>query len=533
MSRDVRDPETDPTATWAIEPEAVAPLLAGAAVGPGAERVTLRTPLTDAPLADVPQGTAADAVAAVERARRAQRVWERYPAGDRAAVLLRFHDLLLERRGEILDLLQLENGKDRASAFEEVADVALLARHYGVRGPAYLATTRYPGIVPGLTGVRVERRPRGVVGVIGPFNYPFTLTIGDALPALVAGNAVVVKPDSRTPLAALWAAALLAEAGLPDDVLQVVPGPGSAVGTALVDAVDHVNFTGSTATGRRIAQQAAGRLVGVSLELGGKNALYVADDADPALAAEGAVRACFANTGQLCASIERIYLHEAVAEAFLAEFLPRVGALRLGTGLDYSYEVGALTGPSQLATFTEHLTDALARGATVLAGGRVRDDVGPFHVEPTVLTDLPDDALAARHETFGPLVAVRVVRTDEEAVRLIDDTPYGLNLSLWTRDVTRARRIAARVSVGMVNINEGFAAVWGSSAAPSGGVKDSGTGRRHGRAGVEAVTWGQTVAVQRGAHAGLGLGRLYGLPAEEWTDLFVRAMRGMRALRRP
>ena len=533
MSRDVRDPETDPTATWAVEPEVVEALLAHAAVGPGADRVTLRTPLTGGPLADVPQGTAEDVTAAVERARRAQRVWERYPVGDRAAVLLRFHDLLLERRAEILDLLQLENGKDRASAFEEVADVALLARHYGVRGPAYLAPTRHVGVFPGLTGVRVERRPRGVVGVIGPFNYPFTLTLGDSMAALVAGNAVVIKPDSRTPLAALWGARLLQEAGLPEDVLQVVPGPGSVVGTALVDAVDHVVFTGSTATGRRIAQQAAGRLVTVSLELGGKNAMYVARDADPDLAAEGAVRACFDNTGQLCASIERLFLHEDVAEAFLAAFLPRVAALRLGTGLDYSYEVGALTGPSQLEAFTDHLSDALGRGATVLVGGRVRDDVGPFHVEPTVLTDLPDDALAARHETFGPLVTVRVVRTDEEAVRLIDDTPYGLNLSLWTRDVPLARRIAARVDVGMVNINEGYIAVWGSTAAPSGGVKDSGSGRRHGRAGVEAVTWGQTIAVQRGAHAGLGLGRVFALPAERWTDLYARALQGMRALRLP
>lgn len=526
----VRDPETDPTATWALEPDDVAALVAVAAVAPGREQVTLHTPLTGAPLADVPVGTAADAVAAVERARRAARVWARYPVGDRAAVLLRFHDLLLDRRAEVLDLLQLENGKDRASAFEEVADVALLARHYALRGPRHLAPTRHRGLVPGLTGVRVERRPRGVVGVIGPFNYPLTLTVGDGLPALVAGNAVVLKPDPRTPLAALWAARLLTEAGLPDDVAQVVPG-GAEAGVALVEAVDHVVFTGSTAVGRRVAQLAAVRGATASLELGGKNAMYVMEDADPAVAAEGAVRACFANTGQLCASVERLYVHEGVAEDFLAELLPRVAALRLGTALDYSYEVGALTGPDRLAAFADHLTDAVDRGARVLVGGRTRPDVGPWHVEPTILTDVPDDARLTRQETFGPLVALRVVRTDDEAVRLIDDTDHGLNLSLWTRDVVRARRIAERVEVGQVNVNEGFVATWGSTAVPIGGVKDSGPGRRHGRAGVDAVTWQQTVAVQRGTHHGLGLGRLYALPAEEWTELFARGLRALRWLR--
>ncbi|NCT89617.1 aldehyde dehydrogenase family protein [Cellulomonas sp. APG4] len=527
---DVVDPDQDPTATWALEPDDVAPLLARVAARPGAPRVTTRTPLTGAPLADVPTSTPQDVVEAVERARAVQRGWAHRPVAERAAVLLRLHDLLLDRASEVLNLVQLENGKARVHAYEEVADVALVARHYARRAGALLAPRRVQGLIPGLTSTRVVRHPVGVVGVVGPFNYPFNLTIGDALAALVAGNGVVIKPDAQTPLTTLWGAALLEEAGLPPGLLAVVHGDGRALGEALVDAVDHVVLTGSTPTGRTVAARAGERLVGTTLELGGKNVLYVAPDADPQVAAEGAVRACFSNSGQLCVSVERLLLHEDVADAFLAAFVPRVRALRLGAGLDYAVDIGSLTSHAQLERVRTHVEDAISRGATVLAGGVHRTDVGPLFYEPTVLTDVPEDALASREETFGPVVSVATVRHEDEVVRLVNAGDVGLAASIWTRDTTHGRRLAQRLEVGMVNVNEGYAAAWGSTAAPLGGVKGSGSGRRHGPEGLWATTWTQTVAVQRGAHHGLGLGRLYAMPAERWTALFTRGLRAMRRL---
>ena len=533
MADTVADPETDPTATWALPPADVRPLLARVAAAPGRPTLTARTPLTGAPLADLPLSSVADVEDAVARARRAQVAWARTPVAERCAVLLRVHDLVLDRQSEVLDLIQLETGKARSSAYEEVADVALVARHYGRRAASYLAPRRARALVPVLAGVTVHRHPLGVVGVVAPWNYPLVLALGDALPALAAGNAVVVKPDVQTSLTALWALGVLRDAGLPADLVQVVTGDGPEIGGAVVGRVDHVAFTGSTATGRVVAEQAARRLVPVSLELGGKNALYVADDADPDVAAEGAVRACFSNTGQLCVSVERLLLHEAVADAFLAAFLPRVRALRLGAALDYSADVGSLTSAAQLARVEAHVGDAVARGARVLVGGVRRPDVGPLFYEPTVLDGVPQDAAVCHEETFGPVAAVQRVRDDEHAVALINDSPFGLNGSVWTRDVARGRRIATRIEAGTVNVNEGYALAWGSTAAPMGGVKASGLGRRHGADGIRATTWTQTVAVQRGVHHGLGLGRLYALPAERWTAAFTGALRAMKALRLP
>ncbi|WP_024287038.1 succinic semialdehyde dehydrogenase [Cellulomonas sp. KRMCY2] len=530
---DVIDPETDPRATWVLEPTEVRRLLAHVVASPGAATNLACTPLTGAPVAAVPLSTVADVASAVATARLAQRRWARTPIAERCSILLRFHDLVLDRQSEVLDLIQLENGKARASAYEEVADLALITRHYARRAARYLAPQRVAGLVPGLTGVTVHRRPRGVVGVISPWNYPLNLSVGEAVPALAAGNAVVLRPDQQTMLSALWGVDLLLEAGLPAGLVQVVSGPGSEIGGALVDQVDHLVLTGSTATGRVVARAAAGRLVPTSLELGGHNALYVADDADPAVAAEGVVRACFANTGQLCVSIERLLLHEAVADAVLAELIPRVRALRLGTALDYSADVGSLTSAAQLARVTEHVDDAVRGGARVLTGGVHRVDVGPLFYEPTLLADVPEQALVATLETFGPVVVVTRVRDDDHAVEVVNASEYGLNASIWTRDVARGRRLASRIETGMVNINEGYAAAWGSTGAAIGGVKSSGSGRRHGPEGLWATTWSQTVAVQRGTHRGLGLGRLYALPAERWTELFTAGLRLMKALRLP
>ncbi|HYJ74371.1 MAG TPA: aldehyde dehydrogenase family protein, partial [Kineosporiaceae bacterium] len=322
---------------------------------------------------------------------------------------------------------------------------------------------------------------------------------------------------------------LLDEAGLPPDVFGVVIGDGPVVGGALVDAVDHVCFTGSTATGRMVAQRAAARLVGASLELGGKNAGYVAADADLDRAAEGAVRDCFSSAGQLCVSMERLVLHEEIADAFLDRFLGRVRRMRLGTALDFTTDMGSLVSAEQLERVRAHVDDAVAKGATVLAGGRARPDIGPLFYEPTVLEGVPPEASCFREETFGPVVAVRRASSDAEAVAMMNDTDYGLNATIWTRDTRRGGVLARHVVAGTVGVNENFVASWGSVASPMGGRRSSGLGRRHGREGILRFTEPQTIAVQRGP----GFGVLYAQGSERFAQQFTAMLRLARKAHLP
>jgi succinate-semialdehyde dehydrogenase / glutarate-semialdehyde dehydrogenase len=430
-------------------------------------------------------------------ARAAQQPWAARPLAERTAVFLRLHDLVLDRQREVLDLVQLETGKARRHALEELVDVALTARHYARTGRRYLAPVRHGGLVPMLSSARELHHPKGVVGIVSPWNYPLTLAVTDAIPAFVAGNAVVHKPDTQTALTALWIRALAVEAGLPADLWQVVVGDGPVVGRAVVDGGDFVCFTGSTPVGREVAERCARRLVGCSLELGGKNPMLVLADADLDRAAEGAVRDCFSNAGQLCISMERVYAVEGVHDAFLDRFVARVRALRLGSDLTYGPDLGSLISAAQLDRVSAHVDDAVAKGATVLTGGRVRPDLGPWFYEPTVLTGVTEEMALCRAETFGPVVSVRAVRDVDDAVARANDSEFGLHASVWGRDVTRARAVAARLRTGTVSINETYAAAWGATRSPMGGVKDSGLGRRHGRDGILKYTEAQTVAVQR------------------------------------
>lgn len=518
-----------PATSTGWRPEVARRLAARVVAAPGAPTLATTTPLTGATLAEIPQCDAEDVRTAVANARLAQAQWAVRPVRERAAVLRRVHDLVLDRRGEILDIVQLETGKARGHAYEEVADVAINARFYSRRGPKLLADVRRQGIMPVFTRTTEVRHPKGVIGVVAPWNYPLALSLSDSLPALLAGNAVVLKPDSQTTLTALWGAELLAEAGLPEGLYQIVAGSGSVVGTALFDVADYVCFTGSTATGRRVAQQAAGRLVGASLELGGKNGCYVAADADLDAAAEGLVRDCFSSAGQLCVSIERIYVHEQVADAFVDRFVGRVRALELGVELDYTADVGSLASAQQLATVTAQVEDAVAHGATVLAGGRHRPDLGPVFFEPTVLADVPPEAVCHAEETFGPVVSLYRVGSDEEAVRRINDSPYGLNGAVWTRDTRRGAAIARRLRTGTASVNESFTATWGSVGAPMGGRGQSGIGRRHGAEGLLRFTEVQTVAVQKV----VGLRPLYGLGARRFAGTFTRLLKLAKATRFP
>ncbi len=462
----------------------------------GRESAEVRSPLNGELLGVVPIGTADDVTAAMERARSAQRVWATKPVKERAAVLLRYHDLVLEQQDELLDLIQAENGKARVWAFEEILDQAVTARYYARLAPRALKPKAKLTALPGLVRTWEHHLPKGVIGVISPWNYPLVLAVSDALAALVAGNAIVIKPDSQTPFTAIRAFEMLEESGLPKGLVQIVTGPGRSVGTAIIDQADYVMFTGSTDTGRKVASQAAERLIGMSAELGGKNPMVVTADVDLDTAVEGAVVAAFANTGQLCISIERIYVEDAIAGRFTDQLAQRVSALRLGAEQSYGAEVGALASQDQLDKVSAHVQDAVVKGARVLAGAKARPDIGPFHYEPTVLADVTPDMDLYADETFGPVVAVYPVQSVDEAVDKANDTQYGLNASVYSGDPKHGRAIAARLQAGTVNVNDGYSSAWATLDAPMGGMKASGLGRRHGHEGLLKYTESQTIAVR-------------------------------------
>ncbi|MEU9031535.1 succinic semialdehyde dehydrogenase [Streptomyces sp. NPDC048383] len=512
------------TAADVVTPDLVARLTRGV-IGSG--RTANHTPFTGDKLADLPEADPEDVAEAFARARAAQGAWAAVPVRRRAAVLLRFHDLVLERQAEVLDLIQLETGKARLHAHEEVQAVVVAARHYGRRAPSYLRPKGHTGAMPTLTKVTELRQPRGVVGQIAPWNYPLELSVGDALPAFVSGNAVVMKPDTETALTALWARDLLVEAGLPAEVFQVVLGEGPVVGPEVVRHADYVSFTGSTRTGREVAQGAAARLVGVSLELGGKNAMLVLADADVEKAAAGAVRACFSSAGQLCISIERLYVHASIADEFVERFAARTKAMRLGSALAYGADMGSLVGERQLETVRRHVDEAVAKGAVLVAGGVARPDLGPLFYEPTILDGVEAPMAVCAEETFGPVVSVYRFTDEDEVIARANDTNYGLNASVWTKDARRGHSVAARLRTGTVNINDGYAPAYGSAQAPMGGMKDSGLGRRHGSEGILKYTEAQTVAHQRL----LPMAPSMGMDDEQYARFMTRSLKVLKALR--
>ncbi len=314
-----------------ISHEQLVGLAARVQAAPGAESIEVEQPFTGGPLGAVPRCREQDVRERRGSALAALRPrWRATSFAERKQIFLRYHDMVLERREELLDLIQLETGKARRHAFEELLDAAIVARYYANTAEGHLRTHRRRGALPLLTATWEYRHPLGVVGVIAPWNYPLTLSISDALPALAAGNGVVIKPDSQTPFTALWGASLLEQAGLPEGLLQVVTGSGSELGPTLIDAVDYMMFTGSTATGRTVAERAGRQLIGASMELGGKNAMIVLEDASLARAVDGAERALFSNSGQLCISIERLFVHEAIADEFTRRLVERTRSMRLG-----------------------------------------------------------------------------------------------------------------------------------------------------------------------------------------------------------
>jgi succinate-semialdehyde dehydrogenase/glutarate-semialdehyde dehydrogenase len=487
----------------------------------------INAPATGEPLATIPISSAADVRAAYERARVTQEAWAALPVRERVKPFMRLVEATVDRREEILDIVQLETGKARRHAFEEVLDVSLCTLYYARRAGKLLKERRRQGIMPVLTKTYEARRPKGVIGLISPWNYPLSLGVTDIVPALIAGNAVVHKPDTQTCLSTLWAVELLQELGLPEGLWQVVVGDPAEIGDPLIDNADYLCFTGSTRGGRAIAEKAARRLIGCSLELGGKNPMIVLEDADLDKAAEGAVRACFTNAGQLCVSIERVYVHEKVYDSFVAKFVERTSALKLGNERSFEPEMGSLTHPRQLEAVSRQVEQARELGADVLAGGRPRPDLGPLFYEPTVLAGVTADMDLCADETFGPVASVYPFSDDDEAIARANDSVYGLNASVWTRDVARGRSVGARIQAGTVNINEGYGAAYASHDSPMGGMKQSGVGRRHGAEGLLKYTEPQTVASQ---HL-MGLAPPPSMPFERYAAMMSGSVKVMKRFR--
>ncbi|WP_024805116.1 succinic semialdehyde dehydrogenase [Nocardia sp. BMG51109] len=462
--------------------------------GDSADTVPVLEVFTGDPVARLPQSSESDVDTAFAEARAAQAEWARWPVRRRLAVFERFHRLVLENHRIISDLIQVETGKSRRMAFEELCDIPMATSHYLKHAARLLRPVRHPGAIPfASTSVEV-RKPRGVVGVIAPWNFPFAIGFCDAIPALLAGNGIVLKPDNRTPLSPAFGLKLLREAGIPEGLVQIVCGDGPVVGPAVVDRADFVMFTGSEATGRRVAAQAAGRLIESCMELGGKNPMIVLPDANLDEAVDSAIPGVFNNTGQLCLHIERIYVHESVYAAFRDRFVARVAAMRVGAGYDFDAEMGGLVSVEHRDRVAAQVEQAKALGATVLTGGRARPDLGPTFYEPTVLENVTAGADLFGEETFGPVAALYPFATADEAVRLANDTRYGLSASVWGRDLRAARAVGARLETGHVNVNDSAALAYAGKSAPSGGFKASGLGVRNGDQGLLKFTESTNVA---------------------------------------
>jgi acyl-CoA reductase-like NAD-dependent aldehyde dehydrogenase len=463
---------------------------------PGVD-IPVENPATGQIVAHVPDLDAAAVAELAARGRAAQPQWEAFGFEGRARVLSRAQKWLIDNAERVIATIGSETGKTFEDA--EFAEIAYAANAFGFwakEAPNYLADERIKSASVMLKGKKLilRYRPLGLIGVIGPWNYPLTNSFGDCIPALAAGNSVILKPSEVTPLTSMLMAEGLRECGVPDGVFQVATGRGGT-GAALTDNVDMIMFTGSTATGRRVAEGAAKRLIPCSLELGGKDPMIVLSDADLERAANIAVYYSMQNAGQTCISIERVYVEAPAYDEFVGKVTEKMRKLRVGAPKGPgSVDVGAITFPPQLDTIADHVGDAVSKGARVLVGGKQVENVSGRFYQPTLLVDVDHTMKIMTEETFGPTLPVMKVADADEAVRLANESPYGLGASVFSRDVERGEAVARRLESGAANVNDAMVN-YTALELPMGGAKASGIGSRHGAGGIRKYCSQQAIVI--------------------------------------
>jgi acyl-CoA reductase-like NAD-dependent aldehyde dehydrogenase len=461
----------------------------------GRRRFRLRNPATLEAAGEFAASTPEDVRAAIEVARKAQRDWRELGVPERSRFMKRAVGVLLEKQEEFAAVITRETGKPEAEVIS--ADLLMacdVMSFYAKRAGRVLADRSVPLHLLKTKKLKIAYRPLGVIGIITPWNVPFLLSLNPTVQALMAGNAVILKPSEVTPYSGQLVEALLREAGVPEGVFQCLLGDGET-GAALVEAgVDKVSFTGSVATGRKVAEACARRLIPCTLELGGKDPMIVCADADLERAAAGAVYGAFANAGQICISTERVYVVEEVADEFVRKVVEKTGQLRQGAG--GVTDVGPMIEESQLDKVEAHVADAVANGAQVLAGGRRNPDHAGLFFEPTVLVDVTHDMAVMRDETFGPVLPIMRVRDEEEALRCANDTRYGLSANVWTRDKRKGAALGKRIESGSVVVNDCML-TYGTAEAPFGGCRESGIGQVNGEVGLRSYCHAQSIIIDR------------------------------------
>lgn len=454
-----------------------------------AATIVSTNPATGEVLGELACAAPEDVHAAVARARTAQPNWQATPVPERVAVLRRFQQLLSERRNEVASLICREAGKPAAEALATEVLVVLDAAQFCIRNAVgFLREKLLPHANPAMKTKRgkLVREPYGVIGIISPWNYPFSIPAIETVGALVMGNAVVLKPSELTPLVTLELQRLLLAAGLSADLMQVVIGEGPVGGALTESAIDKLIFTGSVATGKRVGEAAARRLLPVVLELGGKDPMIVLDDADLEVASSGALWGAFMNAGQTCLSVERCYVHRSLYEPFLQKCREKIGRLRVGNGIDSDVEIGPMIHERQLRIVEDQVNDAVGHGARLLAGGKRLRELGPNFYAPTLLADVTNEMRLMQEETFGPVLPVASFDTDEQAIRLANDSNFGLAASVWTSNRKRGAAMAEKIKAGTVMMND-VVSCFGIAEAPHGGFKHSGIGRTHGLMGLQEM----------------------------------------------
>jgi acyl-CoA reductase-like NAD-dependent aldehyde dehydrogenase len=456
-------------------------------------------PSTGGVVAQFESTNTADLPLVFEHAREAQKQWAGLPLRRRCAMMMRLKDAIFDARAEIVDAITRETGKPRTEAiFAEVLLALDTAQFLSRRAPRWLRTERVPhhNLALKAKSATLAYEPHGVIAIISPWNYPFSIPMAQVIPALLAGNSVLLKPSELTPAVGALIGELFERANFPANLLQVLQGPAE-VGAAMTGAhPDKVLFTGSVATGRRIAEVCGANLIPTVLELGGKDAMIVLADADLEAASSAALWGAFTNCGQACLSVERVYVAKDIAERFIGLCVEKTKKLRLGPPSDADAEIGPMIRPVQVEKVEAQLRDAVERGAQILTGGCRRPDLGPSFFEPAVVVQVDHSMQLMRDETFGPVLPIQVVASPNDAVELANDSPFSLSASIWTRDALLGRELASRLRVGSVMIND-VASYYGISEAPHGGRRASGWGRTHSRLGLLEMVQPKYVDVDR------------------------------------